>query len=484
MTDFAVRTGDPAADADLLVACVFEGPEPGPHVSRGALEEYGAAGLTGRLHESLLVARPGASAELLVGLGPRSDLSPDVIRRVLGKTARSLLGREVVEVALPDSPTPASTIAASVEGCVLGAYAFERYRTQPSAEPRLRTIRLLVDRADPAGEETIRVARLSSEAACWARDLVNTPALDCTPEHLAQHAEGLASLGLDVEVWREDDLARERCAGILSVGRGSSDPPRLIIITYRGDEKHRSPSIALAGKGITFDAGGTSLKDAAEQEWMKADMAGGASVLATMRAIALLRPPIHVVAAIPAAENLTGPTATRPGDVVTLRSGLKCEIVNTDYEGRVVLADALDVLRERGPAVIVDAGTLTGAAMEALGRDMYAVIGNDQALVNDVLAAGEATGEFGWQLPMWRRYRTEVESRVADLKNMPGRWGGAITAALFLHEFVGDTPWAHLDICGPAWAEEPGDYWPAGGTGNPTRTLIRFVLDRVRGGPS
>ncbi|HEX5948734.1 MAG TPA: leucyl aminopeptidase, partial [Actinomycetota bacterium] len=259
---------------------------------------------------------------------------------------------------------------------------------------------------------------------------------------------------------------------------GSANPPRLIELRYKGGGRRRP--VALTGKGITFDSGGLSIKDAKQMEWMKSDMAGAATMLGAMRAVAQLKPKVNVVAAIPSAENLPGGSAIRPGDVLTHRGGKTSEVLNTDAEGRLVLADALAYLAEQKPRLIVDAATLTGACMIALGDEIWGVMGSDRALIRELLDTGQEAGEPGWELPLWTSYRKQIKSNVADVKNIGNRYGGAITAALFLKEFVGDVPWAHLDIAGTAFAEKGGDYWPAGATGNPVRTVIRF-LERQAG---
>ena len=327
-----------------------------------------------------------------------------------------------------------------------------------------------------AVKDALRRGEVVSEAAAWARDLVNTPASDMTPAHLAAAAQQMAKeVGLEVKVWTEKQLEEGGFGGILGVGRGSVNPPRLIEITYRGAAASQAP-IALTGKGISFDSGGLSIKPAEGMETMKCDMGGAASVLATMKALALLKPKVNVIAAIPSAENMPSGSATRPGDVLRHRGGTTSEVLNTDAEGRLVLADALAYLSEKGPRVIIDTATLTGACMVALGTDVWGVLSNDRALVRDLIAAGEAAGEPGWELPLYGPYRRLIDSEVADIKNIGKRYGGAITAGLFLAEFVGDTPWAHMDIAGPAFAEKAGDYVPKGGTGVPVRTLVRYVL--------
>jgi leucyl aminopeptidase len=286
-------------------------------------------------------------------------------------------------------------------------------------------------------------------------------------------------VGLVSKVWSDAELKRGGFGGIIGVGQGSVNPPRLIELRYEAGGK-QAP-IALTGKGIAFDSGGLSIKDASGMESMKSDMGGAASILGAMRAIALLKPRVNVIAAIPSSENMPSGSAIRPGDVLRHRNGKTSEVLNTDAEGRLVLADALAYLAEGKPKVIVDTATLTGACMVALGEDLWGAMGNDRRLVRELLAAGEAAGEPGWELPLYEPYRRLIDSEVADVKNVGKRWGGAITAGLFLREFVGDVPWVHIDIAGPAFAERAGDYWPKGATGVPVRTLVRYVLSQAAG---
>jgi len=463
--------------AGLVVALVPEGGD----VVEPARRAYGAAGLTGKLGDDLLVASPDGSAVLVVGLGPTDVLEPGVVRRALAGIAPRLLGYDTVGIALTeDSGDAREVVAAAAEGILLGAHRFDRFMTTKGGRELGRVLLGVRPDVDGALESALEFGIASGQAGIEARDLADTPANHCTPEHLAVHAESLAGIaGLEVEVWREDDLVRERCGGILGIGQGSANPPRLMLVTYRGagDE----PPVALAGKGITFDAGGTSVKHDPHLEWMKGDMSGGAAVLAAMRAVARLAPPVNVVAAVPCADNLTGPTAIKPGDVLTLRSGRTCEIVDTDYEGRVVLADALDVLRERSPSAILIAATLWGGG-EALGEEISPLIGNDSALVEEVLRAATAAGEPAWQLPLWPSYRRELTSTVADLKNKPSDKGAIISAALFLGEFTGEVPWAYLDLGDTAWAGERQGLGGTVATGVPARTILRFVLGRATAG--
>ena len=482
------------ASAALLVLPVFEGPEAGPGVEDAGralgADLVGAVrdnNLKGRFGETLTVPTFGrlpATTVLLVGLGKRRDVRPDTLRRAMGKVARTASRFESVATTLARAARPPSeAVQAVVEGLLLGSYRFDRFKSasldgDAPDRPALQIVTLLgVDERDAA-----RRAEVTAESVAWARDLVNTPAGTATPEFLATEARKMAKeTGLDVKIWTKSDLEKEGFGGVLGVGQGSVNPPRFIELSYSGG-RAGDPPIAITGKGVTFDSGGLSIKDAKQMEWMKADMGGAAAMFAAMRAIALLKPRINVIAAIPSSENLPSGSALRPGDVVHHRGGKTSEVLNTDAEGRLILADALAYLSEKNPRVILDAATLTGACMIALGEEIWGVMGNDRRLIRDVIAAGEAVGEPGWELPLWRRYREKIESPVADVKNIGDRWGGAITAALFLAEFVGDTPWCHLDVAGTAYWEKAGDYWPKGATGSPARTVIRYVLDRAAEG--
>ena len=498
MTTLAYSVDPPASvPADVLVLPVMEGPEPGPGVRdvRGLdlLGVYAAAKLRGKHGESLLVPNAGvdglaAANVLLVGLGPRAEVTSDTVRRAIGKVAPQLARHASVATTLPQAAgrNAEAAVQAAVEGLLLGSYRFDRYKTAQGAEPPEKTALTRVTVIGSARwnaramKDALARGEIVSDAVAWARDLVNTPAIDCTPDYLARQAQAMAEeAGIDCRIWSEAELKKGGFGGILGVGQGSVNPPRLIELRYRGAPAGQAP-IALTGKGISFDSGGLSIKSAEGMEWMKADMGGAASILATMKAIARLKPKVNVIAAVPTAENMPGGSAIRPGDVLVHRSGKTSEVLNTDAEGRLVLADALAYLAEQKPKVILDTATLTGACMIALGEEIWGVMGNDRRLTRDLVAAGEATGEPGWELPLWKGYRKLIDSEVADIKNVGKRYGGAITAALFLAEFVGDTPWAHLDIAGPAFAEKAGDYWPKGGTGVPVRTLVHYVLSQAR----
>jgi leucyl aminopeptidase len=501
LSTFELSSASPTeVAADALIVPFFQGREPGPGVDAvqralgadlmSTLAEHDIQGKVGESFTIPTFGRMGPKTVVLVGLGKKAEAGAGAIRKAAMKVARIAAKFPTVASTMHQvGDSPQDSAQAFVEGVALGAYRFDRYKEKPidaasQEKPKLEKVLALSDGRRTAAQSGISRGQVYGEAANWARDLVNTPAIDATPTYLADEARAMARrAGLTCKIWTKAELQRGGFGGILGVGAGSVNEPRLIELTYEGGGS-RQP-IGLTGKGVTFDSGGLSIKDAAGMEWMKADMGGAAAALATMRALAELQPKVKVIAAIPSAENLPSGSAIRPGDVLRHRGGKTSEVLNTDAEGRLILADALAYLAEKKPRVIIDSATLTGAAMIALGIDVYAVIGSDQQLIADLLAAGREAGEEGWELPLWTDYRRHIESSVADVKNIGIRWGGAITAALFLKEFVGDIPWAHLDVAGTAFAEQPGDLWPKGATGSPARTLIRYIEGQAgRGGQS
>jgi leucyl aminopeptidase len=488
VTTFTYSSDAPAkVRAGVLILPVFQGPVAGPGVKEVGLERaYRDAKLTGKPNENLLVIRRdgdrfAAGAVLLVGAGDKAVFTPTTMRRALGRVAGSLGRFGTAATAFPQAVGArdlAAAAQATVEGIVLGGYRFDRYKTAKAAPSLTRVTILGSARANAkVAREAIRRGRIVAEAVCWARDLVNTPAGDMPPAQIAREAQKMArQVGLRCKIWGKPELEKGGFGGILGVGAGSVNPPRLIELSYTGAGKETP--IALTGKGIAFDSGGLSIKDAKGMESMKDDMGGAASIMATMKAIAQLKPKVNVIAAIPSSENMPSGSATKPGDVLRHRGGTTSEVLNTDAEGRLVLADALAYLAEKEPKVIIDTATLTGACMVALGDQVTGAMGNDDALYRDIAAAGEAVGETMWQLPLFADYRRLIDSNIADVKNIGERYGGAITAAWFLAEFVGDTPWIHLDIAGPAFSEKGNDLGPKGGTGVPVRTLVRYLLDK------
>ncbi len=424
---------------------------------------------------------------LVVGLGARESLGLDAYRRYLGDALieADRLGATTVAVPLLDSaraPLAVREAALAVaEGVSLGTYRFDRYRSEPRAGRRhLREVRLAIGAAAQREVQAgLAHGEVTASATNFARDLVNEPPGVLTPEKMAEISRDVAAEAkIDVQVLGPEEMRRLGMGGILGVGQGSHHPPRLIHLVYKPEES-AVRKVALIGKGITFDSGGLSLKTSEGMETMKSDMAGSAAVLATMKAIAELSPPVEVVGLMGMAENMPGGGAIRPGDVLRIMNGKTVEVRNTDAEGRLVLADVLSYASTQpGVQAMVDMATLTGACVVALGPMASGVIGNDQTLVDDLLRAAERAGEKMWPLPLYPEYREHIRSDVADIKNTGIRWGGALTAAVFLSEFVKPgLPWAHIDIAGPAFGDKDYSYMKKGGSGVGVRTLVRYLLD-------
>ncbi len=428
------------------------------------------------------VAGRGRRVFCLVGLGAAGSLDTDAWRRAAarGRSAAETAGARRVMILADARATDEAHLVALAEGFHLAGYRFTKYKSDGETPPVIE--RLSIVAPDPPAEQELRAAwlRLDAvvEAVALVRDLVNEPAAVKTPTYLGDLAKAFAKKlgtrsGLTVDVWNLARIKKEKLAGLLAVARGSREEPRLIRLHYKGAGARRH--VALVGKGVTFDSGGLSLKPAKSMETMKIDMAGGATVLATMQLLAKLQLPIEVSAFVPATENLPSSTAQKPGDVITYRNGKTVEVLNTDAEGRLILADALILAADRKPDSIIDLATLTGACMVALGHQVAGLFGNDRPLVERVAAAGRAAGEPLWELPLVADYRDDIRSPVADIKNIGGGYAGSITAALFLEHFVAECPWVHLDIAGPAFTEKALPYYPRGGTGFGVRTLLHYL---------
>ena len=411
-----------------------------------------------------------ASSVAVVGLGDRAKLDRGVLRKAMGAATRRLTERSTLGVTIHEGVEDGEEAAA--EGLVLGAYSFTTYKSDPKPA---KLGRIIFANADQAGLER---AAILAEATWMARDLVNEPASTLTPEVLAERAREIADVGgMTCTIWTEEEIRSNGFGGVLGVASGAANPPRFIQIHY--SPPNATKKVALVGKGITFDSGGLSLKDAANMETMKTDMGGAAAVICAMSAIGKLKPNIEVLAFVPASENMPSGTAVRPGDVLKHYGGKTTEVLNTDAEGRLVLADALAFASEQGPDAIVDVATLTGSIMVALGKKATGLFSNDDALADELLAASKEAGELLWHMPVWDVYRKDLDSDIADLKNVGSRWGGSIFAALFLREFVGKgISWAHLDVAGAARAETDYDEHLKGGTGIAVRTLVRWVEGR------
>jgi leucyl aminopeptidase len=414
---------------------------------------------------------PGLAVKqvLACGLGRRGELSRGRVYQAVATGMRKLLAKPRKEATwLLDLPSELR--ATAVAAAVFAAQGQDLWRQEKKVQP--------IDKLQFHGWTAAEVeqGRPLGESVNLTRRLIDSPPDVIYPETFAYEAARVAKeCGLECEIWDQARLEQERCGSLLAVAKGSSRPPRLVILRYRGARKEK-PDLALVGKGVTFDSGGLSLKPSDSMLTMKCDMAGAATVLGAMRAIALARPAVDVIGLMGLVENMPGPGAMKLGDVLTARSGKTIEVHNTDAEGRLVLADVLAVAVESGAARLVDLATLTGSCVVALGRDVAGLMANDQAWCDRVSAAANQCGEAVWQLPMFKEYDELIESPVADIKNVgDSRWGGAITAAKFLEQFVANVPWVHMDIAGPAYAEKSKPWLDGGATGAYVRTLVELA---------
>lgn len=452
----------------------------------GVIRDLSVSGRVGQVAVVPTWGQLPAARLALTGIGPARGRNLDDVRRAWGAAAQAAAdaGAKTLFSPLPhvEGYDPVTVCRAAVEGVGLGTYRFLEYRSAGNARETLGQVVFL---AEPdAVMAGIDRGRIVADAVCAARDLVNRPANDLPPERLAGLAWELAErAGLECTVYDRAALEELGAGAILAVGQGSRHEPRLIHLVYR-PEGTVTTSIGVVGKGVTFDTGGISLKPAEGMERMKGDMAGGAAVLGIMQAIAALRLPAVVHGVVAAAENMPDGCAFRPGDIIRALNGKTIEVISTDAEGRLLLADALTYTSRQGVDVVIDLATLTGACVVALGKQGTGLFGTDRALVDALFRAGERAGEKLWPMPLWDEYLELLKSDHADIKNTGGRWGGAVNAALFLREFTGGVSWAHLDIAGPAWAERSGPLGPAGGTGHGVRTLLYFLEERVSPAPS
>jgi leucyl aminopeptidase len=486
--------GSPAdVDADaVVVGLVAEAGDAPPRLAEGADEVDAAfegklaellavAGATGKADEVVRLPTRGtirAALVVAVGLGKAADgVRPEQVRRASGVAARALAGREHAV-----STLGRLDLAAAAEGSLLGGYTFTAYRTNGERKAPLARLGLVTESAD--ADAVLRTAAAVGEAVGTARDLVNTPPNDLYPETFAARARELAeAAGVEVEVLDDAALAEAGFGGVLGVGQGSSRKPRLVRLRWSGGPSPRA-NVALVGKGITFDTGGISIKPAANMDHMTSDMSGAAAVIATTVLAATLELPVAVTATVPMAENMPSDTAYRPGDVLRMYGGRTVEVLNTDAEGRLILADAIVRAGEDSPDYMIETSTLTGAQQVALGMRTMGVMG-EEAFRDRVAALARECGEDGWAMPLPEHLRADLDSRVADLANVTGqRWGGMLVAGTFLREFVPEgLPWAHLDVAGPAFhTGSPYGYTVKGGTGVPVRTLFAVLRDIAANG--
>ncbi len=472
-------TIDESADAIIVDLDLEGGFSPGgkevDRILGGLLSDLVKRGeLSGKLGDTGVVHHATAGLPKLIvvaGIGPRGSAGQAEAAKASGAAIKVLTSkaRGQLLVAFPETWTREQWEAV-VAGAFVAAEGQDLYRKQKRLQmPRgLKLLRAPVSAVDSG--------TIIGRAVNFARQLINQPPNIMNPAALAEAARAMASrTGLECEIWDRERLIQERCHALLAVAAGSAAEPRLVILRHRGNQDSE-PDLALIGKGVTFDSGGLSIKPSDSMKEMKCDMSGAASVLAAMQAAAELKVPRHVIGLIGAVENMLGDHAYKLGDVITARSGKTIEILNTDAEGRVVLADVLDVATDLKPKRIIDLATLTGACVVALGTEITGVMTNQQGWADQVLAASKRSGEPFWQLPMHDFFAEQIRSQVADIKNVgEGRWGGAMTAAKFLQEFVKDLPWVHLDIAGPAFGESAKPWRDGGATGVPVRTLIELL---------
>ncbi|GGD31587.1 leucyl aminopeptidase [Nocardioides daphniae] len=498
-TTYTLRTASPAKTRTDAVVVGVLSTDQGATLAPGAEDvatAYGrklrpmleTMGVTGKTGEVVKVPTTGTiTAPLLVLVGLGTEVTPVSVRRAAGVAARNIPNASSVALALP--ATDEALVSATLTGFVLGGYTFTTYK-KPGKDTRPSEVGVLspVARSE-AAKAAFESARVVADAVLSARDWVNEPPGDFTPERFAEaataaHAEATKGRGapeVTLEVFDEKQLAEMECGGILGVGAASAAPPRLVKLTYA--PQGASTHLALVGKGITFDSGGLTIKPAGSMGTMKSDMAGAAAVVQSILAIARLGLQVKVTAWAPLAENMVSGNATRPGDVLTIRGGTTVEVLNTDAEGRLVLADALVLAVEEEPDVVLDVATLTGHMVLALGDKVTGVLGDDET-VAAVVAAGERAGEAHWPMPIPEEMDERIRSsKIADLAQHDWvRWGGGLYAAAFLREFVGDVPWAHLDIAGPSFnSGGPFGDWTSGGTGVSVQTLVEYARTLAEG---
>ena len=478
-------------ETDCLVAVVLDRGEkdkPAPSVEssdgpvRDAAKDVLASGeVTGKIFEATLLHHPAglkAKRLLLLGGGKAKSFSAADLRKLAGASVRTLKGKSVrtFAFALPENGLASQDAArAVVEGAFVGNFEPDYYKSDRK-DQQIDAITIVAKDDQHSLEEALRAARIVGESQNFIRDLVNEPSNRMTPTILGERAKKMAAeVGLKCEVYGADKLKELKMGAFWGVAQGSDEPPALIVLRYEPEGAAQDVHLGLIGKGITFDTGGISIKPADGMEKMKYDMAGGATMIGTMRAIALLQPKVKVTAVICATENMPSGKAQKPGDVQIAMSGKSIEIINTDAEGRLVLADGLCYARQLGCTHLVDAATLTGAVVVALGYVNVGIFASDDPMYERFAQATQRAGENMWRLPLDDEYKEIIKSNIADMVNSGGRWGGAISAAMFLKEFAEDTPWIHLDIAGTAWMEENKPWIAKGPSGVALRSLVEFV---------
>ena len=483
-----------ALDTEALVTFIFEETDPIQgriaeidQATGGLLRKLAKSGeLTGKTLEFTLLHAPAglkAARLLLVGAGKGEQLNSATLRKTAGAALRYLKSRSVKNFVylVREGASNEETAQAIAEGALTANFETDKYKTDKKNEKNIETISIAgySDSERAAGDKAASKGRIIAEAQNFARDLVNEPSNKLTPRVLADKAQAMAKeAGLAVQILDEKKIAELKMGALLSVSQGGPEPPRVMVVTYTpANLKPGAPVIGLVGKAVTFDTGGISIKPADGMEKMKYDMAGGATMLGVMRALAALKPSVKVICVVPSTENMPGGTAQKPGDIQTAMSGKTIEVLNTDAEGRLILADGIHYAKQLGATHLVDAATLTGAIVVALANVNVGVFGSDQAFTDKLLASAKAVGEKMWQMPIDDDYRDFIKGSFADIQNISsGKGGGAITGAMFIKEFTGDSPWIHLDIAGTAWNDDVKPWLAKGPTGVALRTLVHLVL--------
>ncbi len=475
-------------ECDALAVAVYEGEKANEgwlaelnQRTGGAIASVLETGeFTGKLGTSAYLVQPGevkAKRLLLLGAGKEAEFDAQTTRKLAGTATRALRKKKARNIAFALRGAAVGEHAqAAAEGALWSLFEPNKYHTKDKDNDETPVDSLTLANGDAAALSAgIERGRIIAEAANFGRDIINEPSNVITPTALAAKAEEVAKeFGLELDVLDEARMRELGMGSLLGVAQGSVEPPKLIVLSYK-PAVASNETIAIVGKGVTFDTGGISIKPADGMEKMKYDMAGGATTIAAMRAIAQFKPSVNVLGIVPAVENMPGGKAQRPGDVVKAMTGKTIEVINTDAEGRLILADAVAYARKLGATKIVDLATLTGAVSIALGDVYVAILGNNQEWIDAIIAAGKATGEKLWQLPLDKEYREQIKSEIADIKNIGGRKAGTITGAYFIREFVEETPWAHLDIAGTAWNENGKAHLGVGPTGVGVRTLVKLV---------
>ena len=484
----------------LLVIGVFEGDQDFPHskdldslVSSSIRETLENKEFRGTFGSSIVVYTLGRGPMkkiMLLGLGKREKFTDESARICAGKAARKAQELGIKEFSMLQFPNlDEGLVEAMTEGIALALYSFDKYKEAKEPASKIEEVTILINSDSLRFQSVVEKANIIVEAVNFARDIGNLPPNDCPPAHLASIAVSLAQdYGIKARIMDRYELENMGMGGIVAVGKGSNNPPKLIVLEYTGANDPQQKPYLLVGKAVTFDTGGISIKPSEKMDEMKFDKCGGCTVLAIVRAIASMKLAVNVVGIVPSVENMPSATSYRPGDIIRMYNGKSVEVLNTDAEGRMILADAIAYgIVTYGPRAVIDLATLTGAAIIALGANVAPMIGNNQQLVDRLRKLSDKTREKMWELPLYDEYYEQIRSTYADIKNIGGRPGGAITAAAFLSNFVNDVPWVHIDIAGTAWTQEgthEKSYNHRGATGFGVRTLVKLLMEDEKQLPS